>query len=48
MKEAKEEKSGTISLGKVDKMYDGEETRRDRRKLIVIKQKRGTSLSLSL
>lgn len=29
-------------------MIDGEETRRDRRRIIVIKQKRGESLDLTL
>ena len=39
---------GTMSLGNVDNPGDGEETKRRRRKVIVLRQKRGTSLDLTL
>ena len=39
---------GTMSLGNIDNPGDGEETKRRRRKVIVLRQKRGTSLDLCL
>lgn len=48
MSEADTKNFGTVNLGNVDKFHDGEETRRDRRQIIVIKQKRGDSLDLTL
>ena len=38
---------GTEALGNVDNTVDGEETRRNRRKVIVLKQKKGVSLDLT-
>ena len=35
---------GTLELGSDDEVHDGKSTRRRRRKVIVIRQKRGTSL----
>jgi len=37
LSEARERRVGTLSLGKMDKVEDGLQTRRDRREIIVIK-----------
>ncbi len=39
---------GTDALGNVDNADDGDHTKRKRRKVIVLQQKRGTSLDLTL
>ena len=39
---------GTQALGNIDNHQDGERTKRRRRKVIVLRQKRGTSLDLTL
>ena len=39
---------GTCIHGDEDRSQDGSDTRRQRRKVIVLKQKRGTSLDLTL
>ena len=42
------ELEGTAALGPVDKPDDGTNTRRERRKVIVVHQQRGQSLELTL
>ena len=39
---------GTEAMGDVDNSNDGKSTRRKRRSIIVLRQKRGTSLDLTL
>ena len=44
----KKEVEGTAALGPVDRPEDGTSTRRERRRVIVLKQERGQSLELTL